>query len=146
MPIFEYQCEKCRKVSNFLVRDVKKHKPPACPKCGHPKTSRLFSRFMAAKKSKGQSDMSDASDKSDPSDMPDLAGLDENDPRSLGRAMRKMAEDTGEAMPPEMDEMCRRLESGEDPEKIEAEMGDVLGDEGGPGADGGGGDNTLYDA
>ena len=44
--------------------------------------------------------------------------------------------------------MCRRLESGEDPEKIEAEMGDLLGDEGAGGVGGPGGapDNTLYEA
>lgn len=141
MPIYEYQCEKCRKVSNFLVRNVSAHKPPACPKCGNPKMSRLFSRFASIG---GRGKTSDDAGGDMP---PGLDGLDENDPKSLGRAMRQMAAETGEAMPPEMDEMCRRLESGEDPEKIEQEMGDVLGDEGASGAGGPGGapDNTLYD-
>jgi hypothetical protein len=55
-------------------------------------------------------------------------------------------------MPKEMDIAIKRLEKGEDPEKIEAEMGDVLGDlMGGPedeGSIGGGGytrDSGLYD-
>ncbi len=150
MPIYEYQCEKCRKVSNFLVRSVAAHKPPACPKCGHAKMSKLLSRFAPVGGSKtsggGGDDLSSGGADGMP-DMSMLEGMDENDPRSMGRVMRRMAEETGEAMPPEMDEMCRRLESGEDPEKIEAEMGDLMGgEEGGPGGPGGGGaDNTLYD-
>lgn len=148
MPIYEYQCEKCRKVSNFLVRDAKTHTSPACPKCGHPKMSRLFSRFAAP--SRGGKNSENAAAPAPPAggagDMPDLSaldGLDENDPRSLGRAMRKMAQEAGEPMPPEVDEMCRRLEAGEDPEKIEQDMGEALGDEGGAG--GGAGDDTLYE-
>ena len=75
--------------------------------------------------------------------MPDLAGLDEKDPRSLGRMMRKMAGEAGEALDPQMEEMVRRLESGEDPEKIEESMGDLPGGERGLG---GAPDNTLYEA
>ncbi|MFH0953069.1 MAG: zinc ribbon domain-containing protein [Verrucomicrobiota bacterium] len=152
MPIYEYQCEKCRKVSNFLVRDVTKHKAPACPKCGHPNTSRLFSRFAApsARAKSGAEAPADSGPKGGmpPGDMSDLSaleGLDENDPRSLGRAMRKIAAESGEAMPPEMDEMCRRLESGEDPEKIEQDMGNLMGDEGEGGPGGAGRDDTLYE-
>ncbi len=138
MPIYEYQCEKCNKISSFLVRNVASHKPPACPKCGHPKMSKTLSRFSSASGSK-------STGSGEKSDLPDVAGLDEKDPRSMGRMMRKMAEETGEAMPPEMDEMCRRLESGEDPEKIEQEMGDVMGEEGDPAGDSGKSDDTLYD-
>lgn len=151
MPIFEYQCEKCGRVLNFLVRNLKNHVSPTCPKCGHPKMQRLFSRFAAVGARKSKADSADPGDGPDtaPGGEPDLSmlnGLDENDPRSLGRAMRAMASETGEAMPPEMDEVCRRLESGEDPEKIEETMGDLLG-ENGPGAPAGGPpDNTLYDA
>ena len=53
------------------------------------------------------------------------------------------------AMPKEMDIAIKRLEAGEDPEKIEADMGDLLGDfMGGP--QGGEGaaytkDSGLYD-
>ena len=142
MPIYEYQCEKCRKVFNFLVRSVSTHKPPKCPKCGHPKMSRVISRFAAVGK-RGTAGAEAGDDL-----PPGLDGLDENDPKSLGRMMRQMAAETGEEMPAEMDEMCRRLESGEDPEKIEAEMGDLLGDEGAGGVGGPGGapDNTLYEA
>jgi len=53
MPIYEYECEKCRRVLNFLVRNAKVHKPPACPKCGHKKMHRVLSRFAAVKKGAG---------------------------------------------------------------------------------------------
>jgi len=52
-----------------------------------------------------------------------FSGLDEKDPRSLARLMRKMASETGEEMDDEMKEVCERLEAGEDPEKLEAMMG-----------------------
>ena len=58
----------------------------------------------------------------------DMAGMDENnpDPRALGRMMRKMTEATGQKMPAEMEQMIRRLEAGEDPEKLEEEFGDAF--------------------
>jgi hypothetical protein len=53
-------------------------------------------------------------------------------------------------MPKELDVAIKRLEAGEDPEKIEADMGDVLGDFMGDHAGGAGGggythDSGLYD-
>lgn len=69
----------------------------------------------------------------------EIGGLDEKnpDPRQLANLMRKISAISGEKIPGDMDEMIRRLESGEDPEKIEEEMGDVMGaddlPEGGPG-------------
>lgn len=67
----------------------------------------------------------------DDSLMNELGGLDENDPRALGRVMRKMASESGEEMGPEFDEIVGRLEKGEDPEKIEQSMGDLFGEPGG---------------
>jgi hypothetical protein len=67
--------------------------------------------------------------------------------------MRRMSDLTGEKLDGEMEEMVRKLEEGQDPEKIEEEMGEILGDEGeGGGGYGGGGfggaptrDPGLYD-
>ena len=82
----------------------------------------------------------------------DMEHLDENNPKHMAHLMKKMKNllPAG-AMPKEMDIAIKRLEAGENPEKIEADMGDVLGDfMGGPegGAGGGGGythDSGLYD-
>jgi hypothetical protein len=67
--------------------------------------------------------------------------------------MRRMSDLTGEKLDGEMEEMVRKLEEGQDPEKIEEEMGEILGDEGeGGGGYAGGGfggaptrDPGLYD-
>jgi hypothetical protein len=88
----------------------------------------------------------------------DMEHLDESNPRHVAHMMRKMKEILPEgSAPKELDIAIRRLEQGEDPEKVEEDMGDVLGglmgageegDEGGGGGMGGGGytrDSGLYD-
>ena len=146
MPIYEYHCCQCRTTFNFLVRNISAHKKPACPKCKKKRgMERRISRFAMSRASKGKESAGSGGaldDAADMAGMPDLAGLDENDPKSLGRFMRKMAQETGEDLGPEFDEVCARLEAGEDPEKIEEQLGDVLGD-GGPGESY---DDTLYEA
>ncbi len=59
-----------------------------------------------------------------------LDGLDENDPKSMGRWMRKMSQEAGEDMPPEFDEVVDRLESGESPDNIEKSMPELSGEDG----------------
>jgi len=164
MPIYEYQCASCGRVLSFLVRSVAGHKPPACPQCGHKIMARVLSCFAAIQGSRyAAAEAAPSSLNHTPSSIPpppgggdlppgmerllsEAEGMDQNDPRAMGRFMRKMAAETGEPMPEEMTEVVRRLEAGEDPEKIEEQMGDGLGDEaGGPGAPGGA-DNTLYEA
>ena len=58
----------------------------------------------------------------------EMEGVDENDPRAMARFMRKLSDATGMNLGP-MEEAIRRLESGADPEQIEEDMGDFLGDE-----------------
>jgi hypothetical protein len=77
--------------------------------------------------------------------------MDENDPRQLGSLMRKMSDLSGEKLDGEMEEAVRRLEAGEDPEKIDAAMGELFGEAAEGSACGPGGcgapsyDNGLYD-
>ena len=81
----------------------------------------------------------------------DMEHLDENNPKHMAHMMKKMKDlMPAGTMPKELDVAIKRLEAGEDPEKIEADMGDVLGDfmGGGKGSAGGGGyshDSGLYD-
>ena len=66
--------------------------------------------------------------------MSQMEDMDENDPKQMGKLMRKMTEITGEGLDPEMEEAVRRLEAGEDPDKIEEELGELgMGDGGGMG-------------
>jgi hypothetical protein len=52
--------------------------------------------------------------------------LDENDPRQGAHLMRKLFDATGMPVGGGMEEALRRMEAGEDPEKIEEDMGDVF--------------------
>jgi putative FmdB family regulatory protein len=132
VPIYEYHCHDCnRRVSIFWrsFSDVDTN-AVSCPRCNGTNLTRLVSRIRVIRSEEGRLD-----DLSDPSSFPDL---DESDPKSLGRWMRKMSAETGEDMGPEFDEVVGRLESGEDPESIEKSMPELAGEGGMPyGTDGG---------
>ncbi len=149
MPIYEYLCPACNRVYSFLAPSVDADRQPTCPKCGATDLSKMISRFAFVRSRSASSKVSGPEAPGptgdDPFDDPrvehemmrllsEAENIDENDPRQLGRLMRRMSEITGEELEPEMEEAVRRLEAGEDPEKIEEEMGDLLGDDmGGPG-------------
>lgn len=59
-------------------------------------------------------------------DFGHVAESDNPDPRALAKMMRRMGEISGQKMPAQMDEVIARLEKGEDPDKLEAEYGDVF--------------------
>jgi len=52
--------------------------------------------------------------------------LNEDDPRQAANLMRKLTDMTGMELGPGMQEALKRMEAGEDPDAIEAEMGDLL--------------------
>jgi len=110
MPIYEYGCPECRKIFSFLIRGPKK-KNFHCPRCGSSDLKRIYSPFAFAR-----SEESRLEKLADPAN---LSALDENDPSSMARLMRKLARETGEELDDEMREVVERLEAGEDPEKIE---------------------------
>ena len=167
MPIYEYACPKCRVIFNFLSKKITPDKLPTCPKCGNNDMKKQVSRFAMtrglaepAAKTEGGGDEPPTPDFEDPRVERammelerDMEHLDENNPKHMAHMMRKMKDlmPPG-AVPKELDVAIKRLEAGEDPEKIEADMGDVLGDlMGGPDEEGGGGggpyshDSGLYD-
>jgi putative FmdB family regulatory protein len=168
MPIYEFACPKCRRIYSFLSKRVNPSHSPTCPKCGSKKLSKEISRFamikgMAEPAAKSEGDGEEGPpmpDLDDPrveramSEMErDMEHLDENNPKHMAHMLRKMKDlMPAGTMPKEMETAIKRLEAGEDPEKIEADMGDVLGDfmggEGGPGGAGGEAytkDSGLYD-
>jgi hypothetical protein len=53
-------------------------------------------------------------------------GIDEDDPRQAARMMRKLSEAMGTNLGSGMEEVIRRMEAGEDPDQIEADMGGLL--------------------
>jgi putative FmdB family regulatory protein len=122
MPIYEYHCQDCGRKLAVFWRSRSDVKPPTCRRCGSDNMTRLVSRVGVLRSEESRMD--------DLTEDAMLADLDENDPRSLGRWMRKMSQEMGEDLGPEFDEVIGRLEAGEDPEEIEKSMPE-LGDMGG---------------
>ena len=134
MPIYEFYCPQCHRVFNFLSRRIDTGRIPPCPDCGQEGLTRRASAFAI---SKGRTDQP-RSEASEPGvdearlerAMQAMAGemesLDENDPRQGAHLMRKLFDATGLPLGGGMEEALRRMEAGEDPEKIEEEMGEVL--------------------
>ncbi|HSH96507.1 MAG TPA: zinc ribbon domain-containing protein [Roseimicrobium sp.] len=171
MPIYEFACPKCRVIFSFLSKRINPDRLPVCPKCGNKKMSKQVSQFALTKgvaepaapgATGGEGDeggpMPDFDDPRIQRAMNqmerDMAHIDENNPKHMAHMMRKMKDLMPEgSMPKEMDIAIKRLEAGEDPDKIEADMGDVLGDfmggaDGGKRGGGGGAyskDSGLYD-
>ncbi len=58
--------------------------------------------------------------------MQEAEGMNEEDPRQMAQLMRKFTDKTGISMGAQMEEALSRMESGEDPDQIEQEMGDLL--------------------
>ena len=145
MPIYEFLCEACNRIFSFHSFKVATEKIPTCPKCGSTDLHRVPSRFgVVASAKKAAGDVDAGADFDDPRmerEMmrfaAELEGMDENDPRAMAAAVRKMTEIAGEPVTPAMEEMIRRLEAGEDPEQVEEDLGDVLEEE--MGDDDGGG-------
>jgi hypothetical protein len=154
-------------VFNFFARRPDTTKRPACPKCRRPKLQRRLSRF-AISKGRAEPDedglppgMDEGAMEAAMSElMNEAERINEDDPRQMARMMRKLFEKTGMQPGDSMEEALRRLEAGEDPDKLDEEMGDLLDDDDSLfGESGGGGslgkvarrlrppavDETLYD-
>lgn len=113
MPIYEYGCYDCRKRISIFFRAFSdtQTKSAVCPRCQGQNLKRLVSKVAVVR-----SEESRLENLADPSN---LAGLDENDPKSMARWMRKMSSELGEDLGSEFNEVVDRLEAGEDPESIE---------------------------
>jgi putative FmdB family regulatory protein len=141
MPIYEFYCDDCNTIFSFFSRPVNTTTAPACPKCHKPDLSRRVSLFAttgrAKEKNNDQSGDTAAGPGGPPFDeskmekaMTTLAGeaerIDENDPRAAANLMRKLSDMTGLKYGDKMQEAISRMEAGEDPESIEAELGGAL--------------------
>jgi hypothetical protein len=121
-------------VFNFLSRRPNTTKRPACPRCARPQLDRKISRFAIGKShsetSEGEESLPDIDESKMERMMEEMAreadGINEDDPRQMARMMRKLYEGAGLPLGEGMQEAIRRMEAGEDPDKIEEEMGDVL--------------------
>ncbi|HEY5626734.1 MAG TPA: FmdB family zinc ribbon protein [Nitrospira sp.] len=96
MPLYEYRCLDCQKRSTILLLSLTNPKPIACTHCQSSRLERLLSRFASPK--------SDEARLASLADPDALAGLDENDPESMQRFMKKMGDEMGEDLGDDMAE------------------------------------------
>ena len=95
MPIYEYLCQDCGKVSSFIVLNIRDPHRPHCQRCQSGKMTRLISRVARVR-----SEESRLESLADPSK---LAGLDENDPAGMARWMKRMGKELGEDLGEDFD-------------------------------------------
>ena len=108
-------------------------KTPACPRCRRTGLTRRVSAFAISKGRREEPKPEPGPDLDEGRLERAMAALegemdsvDENDPRQGARLMRKLFFATGMPIATGMEEALRRMEAGEDPEKIEEQMGDAL--------------------
>jgi len=132
MPTYDFRCLDCKKRFNlFLTYAEYDTTEIHCKHCNSKNVQRKIGRIRIAKSEDSRMEGL-ASDFDNPAA---LEGLEE-DPRALGRMMRKMSNEMGEDMGPEFNEVIDRLEKGQSPEEIEKAIPDLGGDDapyGGPG-------------
>jgi len=132
MPIYEFYCDHCNVIFNFLSSRINTTTKPDCPRCGKKEIIRQMSTFATiGKASEENDDMMAGMDETKMEEafgslMQEAEGMNEEDPRQMATLMRKFTEKTGMNLGDTMEEAISRMEKGEDPDVIESEMGDQL--------------------
>ncbi len=139
MPIYEYYCPDNHTVYQFYAKTLAQGKvTPKCPDNPTFRMEKRVSAFAVTRGGKGEEPSAAESPGENPAEDArmeqamgmmerEFAHVDENDPRAMGRMMRRMAEMTGEKLDGEMEEVVRKLEEGADPESLEEAFGDDAG-------------------
>ena len=118
MTTYDFICNDChQRFDAFLTYAEYGKKPVACAHCKSKNVRRRMTKVRIAKSE-------DTRMESMADDFSGFEGL-EDDPKSMGRMMRKMGKEMGEDLPPEFDEVVDRLESGQSPEDIEKAIPDL---------------------
>ncbi len=145
MPIYEFYCADCDTLFNFFSPGVDTESRPPCPRCGERRLERRPARFAALTGRGGGAEGDEPDEElaalgvdeerlgqAFESALSEVegAGGDAEDPRQVARLFRRVGEAAGLEPSARLEEMLRRLESGEDPDRLEDEMGDALDDDG----------------
>ena len=104
MPLFEYRCEDCQRVSTLLVYSWTKEADQACSGCGGGKLNKLISSF-SFQRSWGDSLNWTTSGET-------LADVNEDSPASIDHHMGRIKRDMGGQVTPDFEEMRREAQSG----------------------------------
>ncbi len=88
MPIYEYRCRQCGKKSEIITFRISESVAAACRHCGSDLVDRIPSRVRVR--------LSEETRMERLADPSVLGGLDENDPKSMIRWMKKMGQEMGD--------------------------------------------------
>ena len=88
MPIYEYRCRQCGKKSEIITFRISETVSASCRHCGSEQVDRIPSRVRVR--------LSEETRMERLADPSRLGGLDENDPKSMVRWMKKMGQEMGE--------------------------------------------------
>ncbi|MGH7997128.1 MAG: FmdB family transcriptional regulator [Opitutaceae bacterium] len=141
MPIYEYYCRDNHRIYQFYAKTLAQSRTiPKCPDNPAYRMEKIVSAFSVSgaerksEKAGGATEGAGGTGEGDPGGDArmdtamaamerEFSSVDENDPRAMGRMMRRMAELTGEKIDGEMEEVVRKLEEGADPDSLEEEFG-----------------------
>ena len=135
MPIYEFYCRQCHTIYSFLSSRVDTTTVPSCPKCGAHPLERQVSRVSVLRGlSEPQPDAGgemlgpeeERLGRAMESLMGDAESLDENNPREMANFLRRLYNEAGMPVGSAMEEAMTRMEAGEDPDRIDEELGDRL--------------------
>lgn len=159
MPIYEYYCPDNNTLYQFFAKTLAQGQTvPACPANPAFRMEKVVSKFAIAKGGRREGPDAEGGAEAEAGQIPspedarmeaamgemerEFSAVDENDPKAMGRMMRRMAELTGEKIDGEMEEVVRKLEEGVDPESLDEQLGgssDSGDSQDDPYGDGGGG-------
>jgi len=131
MPIYEFYCNDCHTVYRFFSKTINTTTIPHCPKCENIQLHRQLSTFSISKNTQ-ENDTDDIPIDESKMDRAmsmlahEVEAIDDNDPKQAAGLMQKMSDLTGMPLNKSMKEAIERMASGEDPDKVEADMGDIL--------------------
>jgi len=105
VPLYEYRCRKCRKRVTVLTLRVGEDVQPTCDRCGGVELDRLMSRFAMVRSEEDRLESL--------ADPGQLGDLDESDPKSMARWMKRMGREMGDELGgDDLDEMVDSVEGG----------------------------------
>jgi putative FmdB family regulatory protein len=110
VPIYEYRCADCNRLTSVFVRSSESEKKPVCQHCGSKKLARALSRFAYHQSTQQVLERYGAEPRT---------ADDYKDPRQIGRWAERKFEEYGMDMPDKAREMIDAAREGELPSPVD---------------------------
>jgi putative FmdB family regulatory protein len=110
MPIYEYTCRDCRRLTSVFLKSMDTSAQPTCSHCGSRKLSRALSRFAYHKSEQRVLEEHGA----EPRRLEDY-----KDPRQIGRWVERKFDEYGMDLPDQAREMIDAAREGELPTPVD---------------------------